>query len=84
MSTTKITIRARHSREFHTPEDFRHRTFFDAFADVFTSPEDLPLHQPDYGFTARIRDAHRIREDFRKAVSAEEKSKVGARLPAEC
>ena len=56
------------NREFHTPEDFRDRSFFDAFADAFTPPEDLTLHQPDYGFMARIRDAHRIREDFRKAV----------------
>ena len=60
------------NREFHTPQDFRDRTFLDAFADAFTAPEDLPLHRPDYGFMARIRDAHRIREYFRKAVAHEE------------
>ena len=54
-------------RQFSTPEDFRDRTFFDAFADAFTPPEDLELHQTDYGYVARIRDGLRIREDFRKA-----------------
>ncbi len=58
-------------REFCVPEDFRDRTFLDAFDDAFTSPEDLPLHQTDYGFLARIRDGHRIREYFRKAVDIE-------------
>ncbi len=62
-----------HTREFYTPEDFRDRTFFDAFADAFTSPEDLTLHQTDYGFMARFRDGNHIREYFRKAVAQEEK-----------
>ena len=70
-----------HIREFCVPEDFRDRTFFDAFADAFTPPEDLPLHQTDYGFLARIRDGHRIREDFRKAVNLE-KQKQKSRTTA--
>lgn len=63
-----------YSREFCVAEDFRDQTLFDAFADVFTPPEDLPLHQTDYGFMARIRDGRRIREDFRKAVKLEQQS----------
>ena len=62
-----------HTREFYTPEDFRDRTFADAFVDAFTPPEDLTLHQTDYGFMARFRDGNRIREDFRKAVAQEKK-----------
>ena len=57
------------TRQFSTPEDFRDRTFFDAFADAFTPPEDLELHQTDYGYMARIRDGLRIREDFCKAFN---------------
>ena len=57
------------TRQFSTPEDFRDRTFFDAFADAFTPPEDLTLHQTDDGYMARIRDGLRIREDFRKAFN---------------
>ena len=60
------------AREFHTPEESCSRSLFDAFADAFTHPEDLTLHQPDYGFLARVRDARRIREDFRKAIRVEE------------
>ncbi len=56
-------------REFDTPEDLKDLTFLDAFADVFTHPEDLELRRPDYGFMARVRDADRIREDFRKAIA---------------
>ena len=58
-----------HTREFDTPEDLRDVTFFDTFADVFTPPDCLELRRPDYGFMARVRDADRIREDFRKAIA---------------
>lgn len=61
------------SREFITVEDFADRTLLDAFADVFTAPDDLPAHQTDYGFMARIRDAHRIRGDFSRALRSFEK-----------
>lgn len=66
---TKETL-PRGAREFDTPEDFRDRTFFDAFADVFTNPEDLTLHRPDCGFMARIRDGLRISGDVHKALDA--------------
>lgn len=66
-----------HIREFCVPEDFRDRTFLDAFVDAFTSPEDLPLHRTDYGFMARIRDGHRISEDFRKAVNQQKQKQNG-------
>lgn len=79
--TTKASVSiSTYSREFSVPDDFRERTFFDAFADAFTPPEDLPLHQTDYGFMARIRDGHRIREDFHKAVNLQ-KQKQTSRAP---
>jgi len=62
-------------RKFCVPEDFRDRTFADALADVFTSPEDLDLHRPDCGWLAQIRDGRRIREDFRKAFAREDAAK---------
>ncbi len=64
--------------QFYTPEDFSDRTFFDAFADAFTHPEDLTLHQPVYGNIARLHDANRIREYFKKALSAERTKKNNA------
>ena len=45
------------------------RTFGDAFADVFTHPEDLTLYQPDTGWAARARDMDRIGNDLRKAAA---------------
>ena len=72
MPTPKNITNSPLAPEFHTPEDFRERTFFDAFADAFTWPEDLPLHQPDSIPMGRIRDAQHIREYFRKAVAVEE------------
>ncbi len=56
--------------ESHRSSDFSKRglTFFNAFTDVFTPPDDLVLTQPEYGPIARIRDGLRIREDFRKAI----------------
>ncbi len=68
MPTTPKNATSPATRDFYTPEDFCGRTFFDAFADAFTSPEDLPLHQLDYGVDALIRDRKRIREYFDKAV----------------
>ena len=64
------TTHARRLRNFDTPDDLGDETFLDAFADAFTSPDDLVLMQPDNGFMARIRDGHRIGADFRKAVTA--------------
>ena len=61
-------------RNFSTPEDLRDETFLDAFSDAFTPPDELTLAQPDNGFMARIRDGHRIREYFRKAVAEHEKA----------
>lgn len=51
-------------------EMVRTRSLFDAFADVFTPPEDLDLYQPETGTAARERDLERIGEDFRKAIGA--------------
>lgn len=53
---------------YRSIDDLQDATLLDAVADAFTFPEDLALVQPDYGFMARVRDARRIREDFRKAV----------------
>lgn len=75
MKTTPAANARFISHEFHTPEDFADRTLFDAFADAFTPPEDLPLHQPDYGpdygMSALIRDRKRIRGYFDKALAHE-------------
>lgn len=58
-----------YSREFDTPEDLGNKNLWDALDDVFTTPEDLSLVRPDYGFMARVRDGHRIREYFRKSLA---------------
>ena len=44
--------------------------FFDVFADVFTHPEDLVMHEPEYGYDARLEDARRIRRDMDKAAES--------------
>ena len=64
VAIAKRTTNAPRTREFRTLEDFRGGTFFDAFADAFTAPEDLPLHQPDSIPMGRIRDARHIRENI--------------------
>ena len=56
-------------REFDTPDDLGDKTLWDTFNDVHTHPEDLTLLRPDYGFMARVRDGHRIRDYFRKALA---------------
>ncbi len=71
MATKTKKLFLPNTREFCTPEDFRDRTFVDAFADVFTPPEDLTLHQADNAFMARIRAGTRIRKYFDKAVDQE-------------
>ena len=71
MSNKKKIAKASPHQDFRVLEDIPHRTFFDAFADVFTPPEDLPLYQPDHSIPGHIQDAQRIREYFRKAVGAE-------------
>lgn len=43
-------------------------TFSDAFADVFTLPEDLALTRQEHGFLGYILDGRRIRGYFEKAV----------------
>ncbi len=42
--------------------------FFDVFADVFTYPDDLVMHEVEYGYDARLEDARRIRRDMDKAA----------------
>ncbi len=67
----RITLQrnSQHQREFDTPDDLGDKTLWDAFNDVHIHPEDLTLLRPDYGFMARVRDGHRIRDYFRKAVA---------------
>ncbi len=69
MQTTPKTATSPATRDFYTPEESCNSGFFDALADVFTHPEDLPLHQPDYGMDARRRDREHIREYFDKAIA---------------
>ncbi len=71
LSRIRNTARPTRFRNFTTPEDFRDRTLFDAFADAFTPPEDLPLHIPDTGCMALVRDAQRLREDYKRAFGIE-------------
>ena len=71
MSNKKQIAKASPHQDRGAPEDLLCGTFFDAFADVFTPPEDLPLYQPDHSIPGHIQDAQRIREYFRKAVGAE-------------
>ncbi len=66
------------TQQFYMPKDFHDRTFFDAFADAFTQPDDLILHQMDCDFMARIHNTHRIREYFQKALSAEKERENNA------
>ena len=67
----RITVQRaiQHLREFDTPDDLGDKTLWDAFNDVHTHPADLTLLRPDYGFMARVRDEHRIRDYFRKAMA---------------
>ena len=71
MSKRKKIAKANPHQDRGAPEDLLYGTFFDAFADVFTPPEDLSLYQPDHSIPGHIRDARCIREYFRKAVGAE-------------
>lgn len=54
----------------YTTTDVGDQTFFGAFTDVFTPPEDLPLHYVECGYEARLGDAMRIRQDIEKAVQS--------------
>lgn len=47
----------------------RRNTYFDAFCEVFSFPEDVSPTSPRYGLAGRIEDAKHIREYFEKAVS---------------
>ena len=49
-------------------DDLRPVTFADAFVDVFTPPESLPLHQMDSGLEALVGDMWRIGKDCRSAA----------------
>ena len=53
------------SEGFDAPGDL---VFSDAFADVFTLPEDLALTRQEHGFLGYILDGRRIRGYFEKAV----------------
>ncbi len=55
-------------RQFDIPEDLRGVSFLDALVDAFTPPGRLRLYRPDCGWLARVRDAHRIRDYYRKAL----------------
>ena len=55
-------------------DDLRPVTFVDAFGDVFTPPEAVPLRQMDSGLEALVGDIWRIGKDCR---SAAEKLGVG-------
>ena len=55
-------------------DDLRPVTFEDAFVDVFTPPEAVPLRQMDSGLEALVGDMWRIGKDCR---SAAEKLGVG-------
>lgn len=52
----------------HVTKGVGSQTFLDAFTDVFTPPEDLPLHRAEWGYEARVGDAMRIRHDIENAV----------------
>ncbi len=56
--------------EVHVTKDMGCYTVFDAFADVFTPPENLSLHRAEWGYEARVGDAMRIRHDVESAARA--------------
>ena len=63
-----MTQRKPQSIVIYTTTDMGGQTFFDAFTDIFTPPEDLPLHHTECGYEAQLGDALRIRHDIEKAV----------------
>ena len=63
-----MTQRKPQCNAIHVTEGVGGQTFFDTFADVFTPPEDLPLHRAEWGYKARVADAMRIRQDIENAV----------------
>ena len=44
-------------------------TYWDAFCDLWTSPDDLAPTPLDFGYDARLRDMQRIGGDFDRAIA---------------
>ena len=55
--------------DFDVRADLGDYSFFDAFADVFTPPEDQTIHRPHTGRAALVLDGFRIRRDFDQAFA---------------